>query len=250
MISRIAIATGIAMLSTLAAVPLASAQTPAPAPAEEQTKAEQRKQAAEQRRKEAEQRAAAKKAELEQKKKERELNPKSGQTEEAKLAKCKAAETRIKTLMTRQGARGEKQLALIGAIVTRVQAYKTEKNLTVANYDTLLADVEAKKAAAQTAIDNAKAAQVDFKCDSADPQKAGEIVRELVKAQHEALKAYKEATIKLLVAVKQSQGDKPAAPAPPASPTPTTPTTPPTPPTTPTTPPATPTPSTNPEDEE
>ena len=243
-LSRASVAAGSVLLVSLAAVALAtplavSAETDSTSPtppmslpergdktgAEKvQKDAEKMKQQAEKLKLQAQERAAKLKAEAEKKKAERQ-----GKLDAKKLDLCKKREERIGQLMVRINSRGEKQLELINAIATRVQSYKTDKNLTVANYDALLAEANTAKDEAGKAVDAVKASQTEFKCDGTDPKGAASVFQELMKAQNEALKAYKSAVIKLLVAVKQSQGDDKAGkkdddsttPAtPPASPTP------------------------------
>ncbi len=111
--------------------------------------------------------------------------------------------------MTRIGDRGQKQIELVNTIATRVEAYKVDKQLTVAGYDALLAEVNARKAAAVTVVDAAKAAKVEFKCDGTDPKGAASTFKDGLKLQNEAIKAYRDAVKNMLVAVKQAQ--KPVA---------------------------------------
>lgn len=233
LLSRTALATGSALVLMLTAVPLANAQdgtsggsstpvdTSTPEKAEKaKQRAEQAKQQAEQRMKDAQEKAQKMREEA-QKRKEERKEDRQGKLDEKKQTICKNREKNITGLMTRLNTRGQKHLDLISAIATRAQAYKTDKNLTVEGYETLLADVAAKKTAAQAAVDAVKAAQPEFKCDGTDPKGAADVFKELMKAQNEALKAYKQSVIKLLVAVKQSQGGtKTPAPAPSPSPTP------------------------------
>lgn len=250
-LSRVALATGGALILSFAAVPLVNAQTapspttppatpPATSPTPPATNPDERvkkelEKAKERAEKEAEKAKEKATKDAERLKKEAE----KASRDTSRLAeKCKAQEARIKSLMTRLNTRGQKQLDVVTTISTRVQAFKTDKNLNVPNYDALVADVAAKKVAAQAAVDALKTAQITFKCDGTDPKGSASAFQEKMKAQHAAIRAYLTSVKHLLKAVKQAVGDKHGSPAPTPSPTPTTPpVTPPTP-TTPPTPPS------------
>lgn len=212
-VSKVMLATGGALIVSAVAIPMANAQessgdvtsTGVDSSRIEKMKqdAEKRKQAAEQRKQEALARVEKLRAEAEDRKAARQ-----GKLEGRKLEVCKRREAKVNELMGRISARGEKYASLIATMTERVEAYKESKDLTVANYDALLAEVETKKAAAVAAVEAVKSAQAEFKCDGSDPKGSAAIFKELMKAQNEALKSYKESVVKLLVAVKQSQGDK------------------------------------------
>jgi hypothetical protein len=124
-----------------------------------------------------------------------------------KLRVCEKRETIINKLMVKIGDRGQKHFDLITKISDRVQAYKIDKNLTVADYDALVAAVATQKTAAQTAVDAAKSVQASFKCDGSDPVGAASTFKDAMKTRNQALKAYRDSVIDLLKAVKHSQGD-------------------------------------------
>ena len=125
---------------------------------------------------------------------------------EAKLKVCQNREKAITNIMKRVGDRGQKQIDLFTKIAEKTEAFYVKKGKTLSNYDALVADVNAKKAIAQAAVDKTKASVVDFKCDGTDPKGAAASFKDNMKAQNEALKAYKTAVKNLIVGVKSAQG--------------------------------------------
>lgn len=215
MISRLALATGGALLLSLLVVPQAQAVSDAEAAdstssqsgttseTERKTR-EQLKAEAEKRMAEAKARAAEIRAKAEENKAKRELA--AQKLDAAKQRICEKRQTVITNVMTRMNNRGQKHLDLISAVSTKVQEFKNSKNLTVENYDTLLAAVESSKATAQAAVDAVKNTQVEFKCDGTDPKGTASSFKEAVKAQNDALKAYRDAVKDLIKAVRQANG--------------------------------------------
>ena len=122
-----------------------------------------------------------------------------------KLELCKAREQRISATMTQMSTRGENHLAVFTKIADRVEAFYTDKGRTVANYDALVAEVAAKRQAAETAIETTKSVDGVFSCDSDNPKIASEQFRDAFKAQVAALKDYRTAIKNLIVAVKSAQ---------------------------------------------
>lgn len=220
-ISKLALATGGALVLSLGATVMVQAQetttpapTPVPAPSEK-TPSERAKEA----------RERAKQLQAEAKKRVEDARAKSKETRETRLTEnklriCKNREAGVNRLMNRMSSRGEKQAAMIDKTLERVQAYTTDKNLAVAGYDSLLADANAKKAAVLAAVEAVKNGQAEFKCDGTDPKGAASVFKELMAKQTEAIKAYRASVIALLKAVKQSQSGTAPAPAPAPAPTP------------------------------
>lgn len=151
----------------------------------------------------ARQAAKERRQELQQKVAERREGLKT-RLEATKLRSCQNREKAIGNIMTRMSDRGQKHLDLFDTISERVQKFYTDKSLSLSNYDALLADVVAKKAAAQAAIDETKSTTVSFKCDGDDPKGAAEVFKGSLKDQKEALKAYRTAVKNLIVGVKSA----------------------------------------------
>src|SRR3990167_11484105 len=76
----------------------------------------------------------------------------STRLEAAKLKACQNREKAINNIMARIANRGSKQLDVFNKIAERTKAFYTDKGKTLSNYDALVADVNAKKAAAQSAV--------------------------------------------------------------------------------------------------
>ena len=129
------------------------------------------------------------------------------QLDAAKLKVCQAREKGITTTMTNLNTRGTEHLAVFTKIADRVEAFYTSKGKTVANYDTLVADVNAKKSAAETAIANAKASGTTFSCTDSNPGMAAQQFKDAHASVVKALQDYRTAIKNLIVAVKSVQSD-------------------------------------------
>lgn len=123
----------------------------------------------------------------------------------AKLKACQNREKAVQNIMVRIADRGQKQLDLFTTISERTQKFYTDKGRTASNYDTLVADVNAKKTAAQATVDEIKAKSVTFKCDGEDPKGVASSFKDSLKSEIEALKAYKTSVKNLIVGVKSAQ---------------------------------------------
>jgi hypothetical protein len=125
--------------------------------------------------------------------------------EDKKLKACQNREKAINNIMSNIAERGTRQLDVFTKISERTQAFYKDKGMSVANYDELVADVNAKKTAAEATVAEVKATSLTFKCDGTDPKGAGESFKASLKAEKEALKAYKTSIKDLIKAVKSSQ---------------------------------------------
>gem|GEM_PF-706529 len=120
----------------------------------------------------------------------------------AKLKVCNNRKANIDNRVARISDRIAKHLTLFNTISERAQAFYTTKGNTLANYDSLVADVAAKKAAAQTAVDAANAKKTSFSCDVAEPKLAIESYKAAVTDANTALKEYRTAIKALIVGIK------------------------------------------------
>ncbi len=123
----------------------------------------------------------------------------------AKLKACQTREKTINSIMNRIADRGQKRLNVYSAIATKVEDFYTKKGKTVSNYDSLVADANAKKTAAQNAIDKIKADKANFKCDGSDPKGVAAGFKDDLKLEISALHDYQQAIKNLIVAVKSVQ---------------------------------------------
>lgn len=124
---------------------------------------------------------------------------------DAKLKACQNRQESITSIMGRIGDRGQKQIDLFSTIAERTQTFYTEKGKTLANYDELVSNVEAKKAAAQTTVDTVKSTSTEFDCTGENPRGVASTFKESLKAQITALKDYKTSVKDLIVGVKSVQ---------------------------------------------
>jgi len=125
---------------------------------------------------------------------------------DAKLKACQKREKAINNIMVRRAERAVKQIDVFKKIAERTEKFYTEKGKTLSNYSALVADVNAKKAAAQAAVDAVKANSITFKCDGTDPKGAAQLFKDSLKAEIAALKDYKTAVKNLIVGVKSVNG--------------------------------------------
>lgn len=124
----------------------------------------------------------------------------------AKLRVCQNRQRAITNIMSRIADRGQKQLTLFGTIATRVETFYANKGKTLSSYDSLVADVNAKQAAAQTTVDTIKSASIGFSCDGTNPQGFVSSFKSSLKSEITALQDYRTSVKNLIVGVKSVQG--------------------------------------------
>lgn len=125
---------------------------------------------------------------------------------DAKLKACENRQKAIQNIMARIADRGTKQLDVFNKISERTQAFYTDKGKALGNYDALVAEVNAKKGAAETAVQVVKDSSATFACDGENPKGVVESFKESLKAEITALKEYRTAVKNLIVGVKSVQG--------------------------------------------
>jgi hypothetical protein len=125
--------------------------------------------------------------------------------EEAKLRACQNRERAIQNIMARISDRGQKHLDLFTKIADRVKAFHEDKGLNAENYDALVAEIDAKKAEAQAAVDVLKSSDLTFDCESEDPKGTVTAFKDMTKDMIDALQAYRTAVKDLIVAVAKAQ---------------------------------------------
>jgi hypothetical protein len=126
-----------------------------------------------------------------------------GRLSDAKKKICEKRVERITSIMSKASQGGEKGQAFFGSAYTRIKEFYAKKNLSVANYDALVAAVDAKKAAAQAAIDAVKS-NTSFSCDGDNPIASIDAFNGKIRTMHAALKDYRAAVKALLKAVKEA----------------------------------------------
>jgi len=125
---------------------------------------------------------------------------------DAKLKACQNREKAITTIMSRIADRGQKQLDLFTSIATKTETFYTDKGKTLSNYNALVSDVTAKRAAAQTTVTAIKTDSTAFNCTGTDPKGAATAFKNALKSEISALKDYRTAVKNLIVGVKSVQG--------------------------------------------
>lgn len=121
----------------------------------------------------------------------------------ARKERCEAREERINRIVAKATEQSQKHLEVFQSIEAKVTTFYVEKQLTVANYDSLQAAVDEKEAAAIAAIQSTDAVSLDCDTEGAG-REIGTFVRSSVQDLHVALKAYRTAIKDLIVAAKQA----------------------------------------------
>lgn len=126
--------------------------------------------------------------------------------DEAKQRVCKVHEQVIDSIMSRMSDRASKQLDTLNKIVERVEAFYAAKGKVLSNYNALVADVNAKRIAAEAAVAKVTSANGTFSCTGDNPRGVASGFKTDAQAKNDALKAYKTAIKNLIVGVKSVQG--------------------------------------------
>lgn len=125
--------------------------------------------------------------------------------QDAKLKACQNREEAINTIMLRMADRGQKHFDLVTSIAERTKEFYVEKGKTLANYDELVANVEAKKAVAESAVANVMARSGGFTCDGDDPRGLVQAFKDVRQIRIDAMGEYRTAVKDLIVGVKSVQ---------------------------------------------
>lgn len=123
-----------------------------------------------------------------------------------RLKACEARRSAIQTIMENAAARGQEHINLFTSIADKVEAFYVSKGKTLSTYDQLVADVNAKKAAAQSAVDTVKNAQTQFDCNGTNPKGVIDVFKADIKAQESAMEAFRTSVRNLIAGVKSVQG--------------------------------------------
>lgn len=121
--------------------------------------------------------------------------------DDAKKKACMNHEATINRIMTLIDKRRENSLDRISQIATAVQNFYVKKQLSVANYDDLVANVAAAKTVAEQAVSQQKAIP-ELKCDGEHPRADVTEFKAKKDAAKDAVKAYRDAVKALVKAVK------------------------------------------------
>lgn len=132
--------------------------------------------------------------------------------EGAKLQACQARENATKTRSKRLTRLATTMQEKFDAIAKRVEDYYTTKVVpsgkTVSNYDSLVADIQTKKNAVQTALTNAQSDLSGFSCTDNNPKAMITKFNEDMKAVKSALREYRMSVKNLIVGVHSVTGQE------------------------------------------
>lgn len=133
---------------------------------------------------------------------------KEAKQDAAKLKACQKRATAGNKKLQQAAVRGQKQINTISNVAVRDQSTYARRGKTLSNYDSLVSDVTAKKAAAQAAVMIVKNDQVSSNCDGTDTKDKdpASSFKSDLKAETTALKDYKTAVKNLTVGIKSVQG--------------------------------------------
>lgn len=131
----------------------------------------------------------------------------SGQaTAPGKLRSCQARESAVKTRMSHLVQLATNMMNKFDRHATRVETFYTKKVVpsgkTVSNYDSLVADINTKKTAVQSALTKAQNDVNGFSCTNGDPKALLTQFRQDMQATKQALKDYRTSIKNLIVAVR------------------------------------------------
>lgn len=127
--------------------------------------------------------------------------------EGAKLRACENRERVINNILDRLAKRGERRLGVYSKIYERILDFYDKHELPVPNYDGLVADTNAKKTAAESAVAKIKSGEVDFSCDGSDPKGVAAGFKAGLKAEIQALQAYHQSIKELIKSIKTAVAD-------------------------------------------
>jgi hypothetical protein len=120
---------------------------------------------------------------------------------------CEQHQDGIDNRFATLGDKADRFLQHFNEVFTKVQAYQANKQLTVADYDALVADVTAKQTAATTAVATLKSLSgTKIDCTVTDPATSVAAVKEAAQDARTALQAYR-ASLKNLVKALQAAKD-------------------------------------------
>jgi sRNA-binding protein len=123
-------------------------------------------------------------------------------TQEQRQKACEARKANITKRMSKAVTQAEKHKATFDKIYNKVQAFKTKKDLTVENYDSLVTAADKAQSDAQASITALKDLDVSVDCTSETVAQSLASFQVAVKATRDSLKTYRESITDLIKAVK------------------------------------------------
>lgn len=123
----------------------------------------------------------------------------------AQLRACQNRENAINNIISRVDTRGQNQLNLFNTIATRVENFYTSRGNTAANYDQLVAAVNAAKTQAETDLSTMQSNST-FSCNSSNPKAMVTAFQGYLKTEITDLQNYRTDVKNLIVAVAKANG--------------------------------------------
>lgn len=128
-----------------------------------------------------------------------------------RLEKCNEREAKVNEINKKFATKAQAHLTKLAGATDKLTAIKTTKNLDVANYDALLADVNTKATAAQAALTSVVV--VDFNCDNEGVNREfGQYIKANIQTVRTAVKDYRDSVKALGKAIRtaaEAQATKP-----------------------------------------
>lgn len=150
--------------------------------------------------------AAKKTASEKRKSKEERIAKIKADTEARKLAltqeKCEAREEKLQKLVPKLSNSANRLKTVIDRKYDRVVTFYDEKEITVENYETLVADIELAKANAEASMETLETYEVEVDCEQSGIGGQLDAYRTAVKEARDDLKEYRKALIALITSVK------------------------------------------------
>lgn len=136
--------------------------------------------------------------------------------DDAKKKICQEKTEDIKSNMGKISQTGQKNGDFLNSVVEKIKNFVSKNNLTVENYDTLLADIASAKASLEASKQVLDTYKTQFDC-SSDPKSTASDFKTALQSMKDAEKTYKQSVKSLLEATKtaakaagiQPQTDKP-----------------------------------------
>jgi hypothetical protein len=123
----------------------------------------------------------------------------------AKIRVCEKRKDNIEAIMTRSIARAERHIKLFDGIADKVKEFYANKGRIVANYDELVAAVDAAEAKAEADLATLKTQT--FECDSDDPKGQAEAYKLAHQTVLQDLKDFRTSVKNLIVGVKSANSE-------------------------------------------
>jgi hypothetical protein len=125
-------------------------------------------------------------------------------TTEVRQKSCEARKASLTNRMNRLVTNSQKHKEVFDKIYTKVKAFHDSKNLTTADYDSLVSKVDAAQVDAAAKIAALKSLDVSVDCTQSNVADSVSAFRAAASSTRDSLKAYRKTITALIVAVHQS----------------------------------------------